>query len=136
MGGAASGTVPKAAIGRRLVAQLLSGMNEVRVREVVELDDALPAGHAEDAAQRLITLDDMDPRARAGARGRRRISSWPCTDTGRCMPGRSPGVGIRPESDAAGVVECGMLASAGTVGGSCDNAMAESVDSAYETGLV
>ena len=72
MGGAASGTVPKAAIGRRLVAQLLSGINEVRIPEVVKLSDTLPAGHVKDAAQRLITLDDMDPRARAGARGRHR----------------------------------------------------------------
>ena len=77
MGGAASGTVPKAAIGRRLVAQLLSGINEGRIPEVVKLSDTLPAGHVKDAAQRLITLDDMDPRARAGARGRRRLFSRP-----------------------------------------------------------
>lgn len=69
MGGAASGVVPKAACGRRLVAQLLSVMDEVRIGEVVELGDALPSGCAEDAAQRLATLDDVDPRARAGVRG-------------------------------------------------------------------
>ena len=52
------------------------------------------------------------------------------------MPGRSPGVGIRTESDAAGAMECGMLPSTGTVGGSCGNAMAESVNGAYRTELV
>lgn len=46
------------------------------------------------------------------------------------------GVGIRTESDAAGAMECGMLPSTGTVGGSCGNAMAESVNGAYRTELV
>ena len=71
MEAAASGVVPKAALGRRLVAQLLSGIDEVWIGEVVEFGDALPAGRAEDAAQRLAALDDVDPRARAGVRGRR-----------------------------------------------------------------
>ena len=35
-----------------------------------------------------------------------------------------------------GVMEYGMLPSTGTVGDSCDNAMAESADGAYKTGLV
>lgn len=113
MGGAASGTVPKAAIGRRLVAQLLSGINEVRIPEVVKLSDTLPAGHVKDAAQRLITLDDMDPRARAGARGRRRLFSRPgLTRHGvdgrvrptnsRAVPGSGRSAGHRPNRCTAG----------------------------------
>ena len=37
---------------------------------------------------------------------------------------------------ATGVMEYGMLPSTGTVGDSCDNAMAESADGAYRTELV
>ncbi|WP_407695020.1 hypothetical protein [Scardovia inopinata] len=42
---------------------MLSGIDEVRVPQPVELGDALPAGRAEDAAQRLTAPDDVDPRA-------------------------------------------------------------------------
>lgn len=53
-----------------LVTQLLPGVDQVRVSEVVELGDALPAGGAEDAAQGLAALDDVDPRAcRVGVDG-------------------------------------------------------------------
>lgn len=61
--------------GTRLVAQLLSGVDQVRVPEVVELGDALPAGSAEDAAQRLAASHDVDPRAGASVRRRRAVAA-------------------------------------------------------------
>lgn len=54
---------------------MLSGIDEVRVPEVVELGDALPAGSAEDAAQRLAAPHDVDPHAGPSARGRRAVAA-------------------------------------------------------------
>mgnify|MGYP000546352079 FL=1 len=44
------------------VAELLPRADEVGVTDVVELGDALPAGCAEDPAQRFAVFDDVDPR--------------------------------------------------------------------------
>ncbi len=58
---------PQGRFSDRLVAQLLSGIDQVRVPQSVKLGDALPAGRTEDAAQRLTAPDDVDPRTRAAS---------------------------------------------------------------------
>lgn len=58
---------PQAIVGGS-VAELLSRIDQVGLPEVVELDNALSAGRAENPAQRFAAFDDVDPHASSGVR--------------------------------------------------------------------